>query len=130
MGDRRNDDLRDTVALGNGEIILAQIGQNDLDFPAIIAVDCSGCVEAGDAMFQGEARPWADLHFKAVGNGKGESCRHRMALACPQRQAFRRANVHARCTGGRIIGHGKARAMVEPFYLYFNLGRAHRRPFP
>lgn len=49
------DHLGDAHAASNGEILLAEIDEQNLDFAAVIAVDRAGRIEAGDAVLEGEA---------------------------------------------------------------------------
>ena len=52
------------------ESLTCVIDHDDANFSAVICINCAGCVEAGNAMFEGVARPWSYLHFEAGWNFK------------------------------------------------------------
>ncbi|RZM21909.1 MAG: dUTP diphosphatase, partial [Sphingomonas sp.] len=59
-------ELRDAVAAGNHERLVAEVREDHLHFAAIVAVDRAGCVEVGDAVLEREVqvRPRSGLAFK------------------------------------------------------------------
>ena len=116
----RYDNLRDAVALGDLEIIVAEIGQDDLHLAAIIAVDGAGRVQAGDTVFQSKPRTRTDLHFIAMRYRKGETGRDREPLADAQVHAFGGTNVHPRRTLAGIIGQRKPRAVGQALDANFD----------
>ena len=65
--------LGDAHAAFDHEILLAQIGEDDFDLAAIIAIHRSRRVEAGDAVLDGKAGARADLRFKALWHFEDEA---------------------------------------------------------
>ena len=74
----------------DGESLLAEVGEDHLHFPAIVAVDGARRVEAGDAVLEREARARADLHLVAGRDLDREAGRNGHPLAGLQRQVLRR----------------------------------------
>src|SRR3546814_13493238 len=96
------------------ETLVAEIGEDDLHFAAIVAVDRPRRVEAGDAMLQREARARAHLHLVTRRNRHREARRDRVARAGAERQRLGRDDVHPRRTVRRIGGEGQAAPLRQP----------------
>ena len=104
---RRDDQLRDAHATGDGEGVGAEIGEDHLDLAAIVAVDGTGRVEAGYAGFERQPGARPDLAFKALRDLHDQTGGHRETAA---RRNFQRcilfdcgAQIHPRRTR-RLIG--------------------------
>src|SRR3546814_10397803 len=93
--DGRRHELGDALAARDLEWFGAQVGKNDLYLAPIIAVDRAGRVEAGDAVFQGEARTGSYLHFIAMWDRDGEAGRYRVARAGRESQLLRGHHVRS-----------------------------------
>lgn len=60
--DLRDDHLRDAVVMADGEVLLAEVHQDDLDLAAVIGVDGTGRVGDGNALY-GQATAGAHLRL-------------------------------------------------------------------
>lgn len=102
--------LGDAHAAFDHEILLAQIGEDDFDLAAIIAVHRSRCVEACNAVLDRKAGAWADLCLKTLGDFEDEAGGHQCAGAGFQSERFVSSNgsaqIHAsgatRLIGGQV----------------------------
>ena len=59
----REDELGNACPPLDRERLLAEIGEDDLDFAAIVGVDRAGRIEHRNPMPQGKSRAWPDLPF-------------------------------------------------------------------
>ena len=75
-----NDELCDTVAVGDCKGFGREIDKNNTDFASIVGIDGAGRVEKGNAVFEGKARTRTHLCFVAIGQGDVKSCRDEGAL--------------------------------------------------
>ena len=75
-----NDELCDTVAVGDCKGFGREIDKNNTDFASIVGIDGAGRVEKGNAVFEGKARTWTHLCFVTIGQGYVKSCRDEGAL--------------------------------------------------
>ena len=75
--------MRDPLAAGDMEGLVAMIDEDDFDFPAIVAVDRPRRIEAGNAMLDSEAGARPNLDFIAMGNFDRQAGGEGMPLAGP-----------------------------------------------
>ena len=100
---RCGNQLRDPLAALHLERLVAEVGEDDLHLAAIVAVDRSRRVEAGDPMLQRKARAGANLDLMAVRDLDREAGRDGVPLARVQRQVLRRDDVEPGGMLGRIF---------------------------
>ncbi len=98
--DRRQDELRDAIAVPDREGKPAVVDEQRHQLPAIVAVDRAGRVQDGDAVPGGKARARPDLDLVAVGDGDGEAAGHGGEGAGHQDERLGQ--------GGAEIGAGRA----------------------
>src|SRR6185437_4951853 len=123
--------LRDALSPTHLERLAAEVGQDHLHLAAIIVVDGTRRVEAGDAMLEREAGARADLDFVALGNRDRKSGRNRMALAGSERKIFRGDHVQSGGPVGRVGRRRQTFAVLQPLQLdvdHFGFLRADLRP--
>ena len=104
---RRNHHLGDAHAALYGEIVLTEIGQNDLHLAPVIAVDRAGRIQAGDAVLDGKTGTGADLGFEAFGDFEDKAGGYEGSLARLQGKRFVGRNCSAKIHSGgtaRLIG--------------------------
>ena len=100
-GHRRKDDLRDSVPAPDFERLAAEIAENDFDFPAIVGIDRSGRIDAGDSVSEREPGPRADLSLEALGNREHEAGRNGGPLARCQNDRWIHSGV--KVAAGRAV---------------------------
>ena len=81
MRDWEDQHLGDAHAAFDGERVVAEIDQGDVNFAAVVAVDGSRGVDHGDAVFGGQAAARADLGFVALGDRHGEAAGDQLNVA-------------------------------------------------
>src|SRR5262249_48834089 len=60
---------------------VTEIGEQDLDFAAVVGIDRAGRVENSKAVTRGEPRPGPHLRFIAIGQGDRDAGWHKTAFA-------------------------------------------------
>ena len=104
---RRNHHLGDAHTALYCEIVLTEIGQNDLHLAPVVAVDRAGRIQAGDAVLDRKAGARANLGFEAFGDFEDETGGHEGSLARLQGKRFVGGNCSANIHSGgtaRLIG--------------------------
>ena len=75
-----NHHLGNAHAAFDREVFCAEIGEDDLDFAAIVGIDGAGRIQNRDAMFDSKAGAGAHLRFVAIGQGDGQARRDERAF--------------------------------------------------
>ena len=128
---RRRHQLRDPLAAADLERLAAEVGEDHLHLAAIIVVDRSRRVEAGDAVLERKARARTHLDFIALGNGDREAGRDRVALAGSKRHVLGGDDIEPGGAVGRVGWRRQTFAVRQPLQLdidHFAFFRAGLRP--
>src|SRR6185369_5328213 len=113
LGHGRRNELGNALAAPDREGLVAVIDDDDLELPAIVAVDGPGRVGDRDPVLQREPRSRPDLDLEALGDRDLEARRDRVPLPGHQIEVLRRDDIHARRSGRGIARQGQALAMRQ-----------------
>ena len=111
--DGRGDELGNPLSAPDLEGLVAEIGEDDLHFAAIVAVDRSRGVEAGDPMLQREPRTGSHLELVTVRDLNGKAGCDGASLSGLQREIFSRDDVKPGGMLRRIFGQRQAFAVGQ-----------------
>ncbi len=121
---RRGNELRDPIAAPHFERLRAKVSEDHHHLAAIVAVDRSRCVEAGDAMLEREAGTGPHLHFIAMRDCQGEAGGDGVPLARRQGDVLGRHDIQPGCMVARP--HRQRQTFAVSQALKFDLDHALR----